>query len=66
MFNSSQFSFKGINYVEEFGASGICATYEDIERDVKLIKGPGCNTIKVYGRPASAYLIDLCNKTDSY
>jgi len=62
MFNSSQFSFKGINYVEEFGASGICATYEDIERDVKLIKGLGCNTIKVYGRPASAYLIDLCNK----
>ena len=60
--NNNEFKFKGINYIEEFGATGICANYSDIERDVKLIKSLGCNIIKVYGRPASSYLIDVCNK----
>lgn len=62
MLNNSEFKFKGINYIEEFGSTGICANYADIERDVKLIKSLGCNIIKVYGRPASSYLIDVCNK----
>lgn len=62
MMNNAEFRFKGINYIEEFGATGICASYSDIERDVKLIKSLGCNIIKVYGRPASAYLVDVCNK----
>jgi len=60
--NNAEFKFKGINYIEEFGGTGICATYADVERDVKLIKSLGCNIIKVYGRPASSYLIDICNK----
>lgn len=60
--NKSEFKFKGINYIEEFGGTGLCATYEDIERDVKNIKSLGANIIKVYGRPASPYLIDLCNR----
>lgn len=60
--NNAEFRFKGINYIEEFGATGISASYSDIERDVKLIKSLGCNIIKVYGRPASTYLIDICNK----
>jgi beta-galactosidase/beta-glucuronidase len=60
--NSNEFKFKGINYIEEFGASGISASYANIERDVKNIKSLGCNIIKIYGRPASPYLIDLCNQ----
>lgn len=60
--NKAEFKFKGLNYVEEFGGKGLCATYEQLERDVKNIKSLGCNIIKVYGRPASTYLIDLCNK----
>lgn len=60
--NKAEFKFKGLNYVEEFGGKGLCASYEDIERDVKNIKSLGCNIIKVYGRPASPYLIDLSNK----
>lgn len=62
VFNKNEFKFKGLNYIEEFGGRGLCASYEDIERDVKNIKSLGCNIIKVYGRPASPYLIDLCNK----
>ncbi|MCC6866748.1 MAG: hypothetical protein IT280_11380 [Ignavibacteria bacterium] len=62
MMNNNEFRFKGINYVEEFGNTGICSNYDDIVRDVKLIKSLGCNILKVYGRPASRYLIDVCNK----
>ncbi len=62
MMNNAEFKFKGVNYIEEYGADGICVKYSDIERDVKLIKALGCNIIKVYGRPASQYLIDVCNK----
>jgi len=60
--NKAEFKFKGVNYIEEFGGKGICALYEEVERDVKNIKSLGCNIVKVYGRPASLYLIDLCNK----
>jgi hypothetical protein len=60
--NKSELKFKGVNYTEEFGGKGICPLYEDIERDVKNIKSLGCNVIKVYGRPASLYMVDLCNK----
>lgn len=62
MINSAEFKFKGINYIEEFGGKGLCGSYSDIERDVKLIKSLGCNIIKVFGRPASPYLIDICNR----
>ncbi len=62
MMNNSEFYLKGINYIEEYGSTGLCALYSDVERDVKLIKSLGCNVIKLYGRPASSYLIDLCNK----
>ncbi|MBZ0202601.1 MAG: hypothetical protein K8I03_06260 [Ignavibacteria bacterium] len=62
MLNSNEFKFKGINYIEEFGGMGLCASYNDVERDVKMIKSLGCNIVKLYGRPASPYLIDLCNR----
>jgi Glycosyl hydrolases family 2/Glycosyl hydrolases family 2, TIM barrel domain/Glycosyl hydrolases family 2, sugar binding domain len=62
MMNNAEFKFKGINYIEEFGGTGLCGTYAEIERDVRSIKSLGCNIIKLYGRPASPYLIDICNR----
>lgn len=61
-FNRTDLRLKGINYVEEFMNKGIAASYADIERDVKNLKIIGCNVIKVYGRPASPYLVNLCNR----
>lgn len=61
-FNKDELKLKGINYVEEFPQDGISSTYSETENDVKNIKSLGCNVIKVYGRPASPYLIDICNK----
>ncbi|RPI13426.1 MAG: hypothetical protein EHM58_18480 [Ignavibacteriae bacterium] len=61
-FNRTDLKLKGINYVEEFMNKGIAASYADLERDVKNLKTIGCNVIKVYGRPASPYLVNLCNR----
>ena len=57
-----EFRFKGINYIEEFTDKGICGSYGDTEEDVKKIKNLGANIIKVYGRPASEYLLELCSR----
>jgi beta-galactosidase len=60
--NRSEIKFKGINYVEEFPGKGISGSYDDVERDIKNFKSLGCNIIKVWGRPASPYLVNLCNR----
>lgn len=62
IFNRSEIKLKGINYIEEFPGSGNSGSYSEVEYDVKNIKSLGCNIIKVYGRAASPYLINLCNK----
>jgi len=59
--NGADLKLRGINYVEEFPGAGISGSYGEIERDVKEIKSLGCNVIKLHGRPASPYLIKLCN-----
>jgi hypothetical protein len=60
--NRSELKLEGVNYVEEIPGSGIAASYADIERDIKNIKSLGCNTIKIYGRAASPYLVNLCSR----
>ncbi|MCX7877137.1 MAG: hypothetical protein N2510_00685 [Ignavibacteria bacterium] len=60
--NKSEIRLKGVNYIEEYGHSGLCIGYDETERDVKMIKMMGFNVIKLYGRPASENLIHLCNR----
>lgn len=60
--NRSELKLEGVNYVEEIPGSGIASSYADVERDIKNIKSLGCNVIKVYGRAASPYLVNLCNR----
>ncbi len=62
LLNKEEIRLKGVNYVEEFAGDGISSSYLEIENDVKNLKSMGCNIIKVYGRPASQYLIDICNR----
>jgi len=66
LINNQESFFKGVNYVEEFPGKGICGSYEDIARDVALIKSLGCNAIKTYGRPASSYLLQICSRKGIY
>jgi beta-galactosidase/beta-glucuronidase len=60
--NGSEIKLNGINYIEEFPGSGISGSYNEVEYDVKNLKDLGCNVIKVYGRAASPYLVNLCNR----
>lgn len=60
--NKKEIFLKGINYIEEFPGKGICGEYEEIEKDILQIKSLGCNSIKVLGRPASPYLIQICSR----
>jgi beta-galactosidase len=60
--NDSELKFKGVNYVEEIMGTGVCMTYDEIEKDIKNIKSLGCNAIKIYGRQASPYLVHICNR----
>jgi hypothetical protein len=60
--NGSEIKLNGINYIEEFPGSGMSGSYREVEYDVKNLKDLGCNVIKVYGRAASPYLINLCNR----
>ena len=60
--NGSEIKLNGVNYIEEFPASGMSGSYKEVEYDVKNLKDLGCNVIKVYGRAASPYLINLCNR----
>lgn len=62
MLNRAEIKLKGINYVEEFPNSGIAGSYSETEHDVKNMKALGVNIVKVIGRPASPYLVSLCNK----
>ncbi len=60
--NKKEITLKGINYVEEFPGKGICGSYEETEKDILFIKSLGCNSIKIYGRPASPYLVQICDR----
>lgn len=60
--NRTELRIKGVNYVEEFPLQGIAGSYQDVERDIKNLKMLGCNVIKVLGRAASPYLINICNR----
>jgi hypothetical protein len=60
--NGKEIKLNGINYIEEFPGSGMSGSYREVEYDVKNLKDLGCNVIKVYGRAASPYLINLCNR----
>ncbi len=60
--NRAELRLKGINYTEELPGSGIAPSYDELERDLKNIKGLGCNIVKLTGRPASPYMLSLCNR----
>ena len=60
--NKKEINLKGLNYIEEFPGKGICGSYSEIEKDIIYIKSLGCNSIRVYGRFASPYLLQICDK----
>ncbi len=52
----------GINYYEESQYFGSALTYNEVEKDLTLIKEDGFNCIRIPGKTAHPVVISICNK----
>jgi hypothetical protein len=53
----------GLNYFEDQPINSTAISYEQVEKDLAMIKNLGFNSIRVPGRCAHPYVVELCNKT---
>ncbi|MBW7887978.1 MAG: hypothetical protein H3C35_06410 [Bacteroidetes bacterium] len=52
----------GVVWIEDSYSRGSSISYEEMERDVALIKNLGANAVRVGFHPPHPYFIQLCNK----
>ncbi len=62
LFNRTSTPLKGIVWHEEYPDKGASLTYEEMERDVAMIKSLGVNAIRFAFHPPHPYMINLCNR----
>jgi len=62
LINGSIIPLKGIVWHEEYPGKGASLTYEEMERDVAMMKSLGVNAIRFAFHPPHPYMIDLCNR----
>ena len=60
--NGRQTRFMGINYFEDQPKNSTALSYELVEKDLTQIKNLGFNAVRVPGRCAHPYVVELCNK----
>lgn len=60
--NGKNISLNGINYYEDSPRFGSALNYFEVEFDLKKIKEYGFNCIRVPGKPAHPYIIEVCNR----
>jgi hypothetical protein len=60
--NGKNISLNGINYNEDSPRFGSTLDYSEVEFDLKKIKEFGFNCIRVEGKPAHPYIINICNR----
>jgi hypothetical protein len=53
---------KGVIWQEDHPVWGSAMTYEDLERDVVLIKNLGANTVRFGSHPPHPYMLNLCDR----
>ncbi len=62
LFNGAPIKLRGIVWIEDSKMYGSALTYEEMERDVALIKNLGANTIRIGFHPAHPFFIQLCDR----
>ncbi len=62
MVNGKPVKINGINYYEDQPKSGSALDYFETEKDLLKIKDYGFNCIRVPGRSAHPYIINICNR----
>ncbi|MCX6166240.1 MAG: hypothetical protein NTU73_15495, partial [Ignavibacteriae bacterium] len=60
--NGKYILLNGINYNEDSPRFGSALDYSKVEFDLKKIKEYGFNCIRVAGKPAHPYIINVCNR----
>lgn len=60
--NGKNMKLKGVCMHHDQGALGAVANRDAIERQIKILKEMGCNSIRVTHNPAASSLIDVCNE----
>ena len=60
--NGRQTRLLGINYFEDQPKGSTALSYELVEKDLTQIKGLGFNAVRVPGRSAHPYVVELCNR----
>lgn len=62
LLNGKRFIMKGVVWQEDHPTWGGAMTYEDLERDIVLIKNLGANTIRFGSHPPHPYMLNLCDR----
>ncbi len=62
LINGTSVSLKGVVWHEEYPGKGASLTYEEMERDVAMMKSLGVNAIRFAFHPPHPYMINLCNR----
>lgn len=60
--NGKNIVLNGINYYEDSPKYGSALDYTEVEYDLKKIKEYGFNCIRIPGKPAHPYIINICNR----
>ncbi|HZW40331.1 MAG TPA: glycoside hydrolase family 2 TIM barrel-domain containing protein [Ignavibacteriaceae bacterium] len=60
--NGNSFQLSGVTYAAQVKDNGPLLTYEQMDRDIKLIKETGFNSVRFIGNLPHPYLLRLCEK----
>lgn len=60
--NGRRLVVKGVVWQEDHPTWGSAMTYEDLERDVVLIKNLGANAVRFGSHPPHPYMLNLCDR----
>lgn len=62
LFNGASMVLRGIVWIEDSELHGSAMTYEEMERDVALMKNLGANVVRVGFHPPHPFFIQLCDR----
>jgi len=65
-FNGRAIKFKGVNHHDTNPVTGYCMTYEDYEKDLRLMKALNVNAIRTSHYPPDPHLLILANQLGFY
>ena len=62
LINGVNIPLKGVIWHEEYPGKGASLTYEEMDRDVAMMKSLGVNAIRFAFHPPHPYMVNLCNR----